>query len=398
MPRSSSTEPRYRRRRQWSIAISLGLVLLLVFVVAYVYYQREVVGTRDYEGEGNGNAVLIRVEEGDTVSGLVPQLLDDDVVGSRSAILSAADDAERNGTSRGLEAGYYALQEEMSADSAMTALTDDERRLGVIDIPTGLTMEDVTVVGGEANPGIFTSIADNSCREGLTDGLEDCVSVDDLREAVVSTPAAELGVPDWAVDAVDARADDPRRLEGLIAPGVHLFNPTSSAPEIVRSLVEQSAEIYEGTGLVEASGAVDLSPYEMITAASLIEREAPEGDFDKVARVILNRLAEDQRLEFDSTVNYDVAAQEVATTDEDRGRQTPWNTYAKNGLPETPIASPGVGALQAVEHPAEGDWLYFVTVDMDGRTVFNRDFSAHEDAIEESRRNGVLDSGREPGA
>lgn len=394
MPRKIRTEPRYRRRRQWSIAISLALVLLLVFVVVYVYYQREVVGSRDYEGEGNGNVVLVRVNEGDTVSGLLPQLLDDNIVGSRSAMLSAADDAERNGDSRGLEAGYYALQEEMSAESAMAALTDDERRLGVIDIPTGLSLEDVAVVGGETRTGIFTAVAENSCREGLTDSLDDCVSVDDLRQTVATTPAEELGVPEWAVEPVEARGDDPRRIEGLISPGVHLFDPTSDPTEIVRSLLEDSAETYEGTGLVEASDSVGLSPYEMITAASLVEREAPEGDFDKVARVILNRLHEDQNLEFDSTVNYDVSAQEVATTDEDRGRNTPWNTYAKEGLPDTPIASPGIGALQAVEHPADGDWLYFVSVDMDGRTVFNRDFADHEAAIEESRRNGVLDSAR----
>lgn len=394
MPRKIRTEPRYRRRRQWSIAISLALVLLLVFVVAYVYYQREVVGTRDYDGDGNGNPVLVRVDEGDTISGLIPQMLEDDVVGSRSAMLAAAEEAEHRGEVRGLEAGYYALQERMSADSAMAALTDDERRLGVVDIPTGLTLEDITVVGGDTRDGIFSSIAANSCREGLTDSLEDCVTVDDLRATIAETDPVELGVPDWAVANVEARGDDPRRIEGLIAPGVHLFDPTAGPTEILQTLLESSAQIYENTGLLPASEVVGLSPYDMITAASLIEREAPEGDFDKVARVILNRLDEGQQLEFDSTVNYDVAAQEIATTDEDRARNTPWNTYAMPGLPETPIASPGITALQAVEHPAEGDWLYFVTVDLDGRTVFNREFSDHEEAVEESRANGVLDSAR----
>ncbi|RHZ90473.1 ABC transporter substrate-binding protein, partial [Cereibacter sphaeroides] len=146
--------------------------------------------------------------EGDTVSGLIPQLLEDGVVGSRSAMLSAAENAEQTGDSRGLEAGYYALQEEMSAENAMAALTDDERRLGVVDIPTGSTLEDVTVVGGDTRAGIFTSIADNSCRDGLTDGLEDCVSVEELRESIVSSSAAELGVPEWATEAVDSRPDD----------------------------------------------------------------------------------------------------------------------------------------------------------------------------------------------
>jgi UPF0755 protein len=395
LPRKIRTEPRYRRRRQWSIAISLALVLLLIFVVAYVYYEREVVGTRDYEGEGDGNVVLIRVDEGDTVSGLIPQLLEDDVVGSRSAMLTAADEAEQRGENRGLEAGYYALQQKMSAEAAMGALTDDERRLGVIDIPTGLTLEDVTVVGGETRDGIFTSIANNSCREGLTDGLEDCVSVDDLRETIASTPGRRAGGPGVGRGERRGPRGRPASDRGPHRPGRAPVRPDRRAAGDRDLPAGGLRGGLRGDG--PARGVrerVGLSPYEMVTAASLIEREAPEGDFDKVARVILNRLDEDQQLEFDSTVNYDVAAQEVATTDEDRGRDTPWNTYAKKGLPDTPIASPGITALQAVEHPAEGDWLYFVTVDTDGRTVFNRSFSDHEAAIEESRRNGVLDSAR----
>jgi len=394
MPSTTSISPRYRRRRQWSIAVGAALVILLVFVVAYVYWQREVVGTRDYDGDGNGKVVLVRVEDGDTVSGLVPQLLDDNVVGSRSAIISAADRAEQAGEFRDLQAGYYALQEKMSADSALDALTDDERRLGVIDVPNGSTLDDTAVVGGDPRTGILSMIAQNSCREGLTDGLENCVTVDQLHEVIAQTAPAELGVPDWATSEVDARGDDGRRIEGLISPGIHVFDPTAEPLEIVRELVTSSVTEYEGTGLVEMASTVGLTPYQVLTAASLVEREAPAGDFDKVARVILNRLNEDQMLQFDSTVNYDVDEQEVATTDEDRGRHTPWNTYAKKGLPDTPIASPGVEAMQAVERPAEGDWLYFVTVDQEGTTVFNRDFQAHEDAIEESRANGVLDSAR----
>ena len=110
----------------------------------------------------------------------------------------------------------------------------------------------------------------------------------------------------------------------------------------------------------------------MINAASLVEREAPAGEFDKVARVILNRLKAPMKLEFDSTVNYGLTSQEVATTDEDRKRVTPWNTYAKEGLPDTPIASPSIQAIEAVENPAQGNWLFFVTIDKKGTTVFKR--------------------------
>ncbi len=62
------------------------------------------------------------------------------------------------------------------------------------------------------------------------------------------------------------------------------------------------------------------------------------------------------------------------------------------GLPATPICSPGQPALAAAEQPAPGDWLYFVTIDMQGTTLFTRDYQQHLANIELAKRNGVLDS------
>jgi UPF0755 protein len=84
----------------------------------------------------------------------------------------------------------------------------------------------------------------------------------------------------------------------------------------------------------------------------------------------------------------------VATTDADRGLSTPWNTYVRPGLPATPICSPGQPALSAAEQPAAGDWLYFVTIDMQGTTLFTRDYEQHLANIELAKHNGVLDSAR----
>ena len=377
-------QPKYRRRRQWAGALSIALVLLLVGTLVFIWYQREVVGTRDYEGTGNGKIVMIRVDEGDSVASLVPELVEKNVVGSRRALLS---EVSKEGPT--LQAGYYPLQEEMSAKSALDKLSDEKSRRGVVDIPTGLTLNDVTVVGGKTRLGIYTLISKQTCQDEKT-----CVSGDKLREAVAQSTPAELGIPEWAQDAVNRRGGDPQRIEGLISPGIHVFDPTTNPKEMMKTLLTASAKQYENTGLLSSAGKVGLSPYQMVTAASLIEREAPANDFDKVGRVILNRLHDKQKLEFDSTVNYSLSEQEVATTDADRKRRTPWNTYAKQGLPDTPIASPGLKALHAIENPAPGDWLYFVTIDKDGTTVFNRDFAEHEKAIERSRANGVLDSER----
>ncbi|WP_267983060.1 endolytic transglycosylase MltG, partial [Acinetobacter baumannii] len=135
-------------------------------------------------------------------------------------------------------------------------------------------------------------------------------------------------------------------------------------------MVSASAALYESTGLLQSGGETGLTPYESLIAASLFEREALPQDMGKVARVIVNRVKVDQPLQFDSTVNYALDTTEVATTDADRARRTPWNTYAMAGLPATPIAAPSAAALRAVEQPEPGPWLYFVTIDKQGTTLF----------------------------
>ena len=191
------------------------------------------------------------------------------------------------------------------------------------------------------------------------------------------------------------RGADPKRLEGLIAPGEYTIDPKSDAKAILKDLITKSAQEYQKTNIESRAQVIGLSPYELLTAASLVEREAPANDFGKVARVILNRLHKPMKLEFDSTVNYDLPEVEVATTDADRNRQTPWNTYAKEGLPETPIASASIKAIEAMENPEEGKWLFFVTVDKNGRTVFSDTYEQHLAAVEEAQKGDVLNSRRQ---
>jgi UPF0755 protein len=148
-------------------------------------------------------------------------------------------------------------------------------------------------------------------------------------------------------------------------------------------------------GILDAAAALNISPYEVLIVGSLVQKEAQPADFAKVARVIYNRLASDyDRLEFDSTVNYPLDRQEVATTDEDRATETPWNTYAMPGLPATPICSPGAEALAAAERPEPGDWLYFVTIDSDGTTLFTSDYQEHLANRDKALNSGFLNSGR----
>ena len=284
----------------------------------------------------------------------------------------------------------YRLQQQMSAAAAVAAFVNPANRVQSLDIANGATLMDVRVVGGSVRPGIFSQIHDVMCAQSP----DNCFSVDELEDVAANVDPAELGAPQWALDKVRAQGANPRRLEGLIEPGEYVLSPNSTAQEVLTQLLTASTKSYNETNILERAQTIGLTPYELLTAASLVEREAPAGDFGKVARVILNRLDEDMQLEFDSTVNYDLEDQEVATTDEDRARETPWNTYAKVGLPDTPIASPSLDAIKAMENPADGDWLFFVTVDQKGTTEFNRTFEEHQQDMQKSIDNGVLDSNR----
>ncbi|RSZ63599.1 endolytic transglycosylase MltG [Corynebacterium hylobatis] len=384
-------EPKYVKRRQRGLAVFAASLILIIGAVVYIGVQisgqAPTVNERDFQGSGNSVYQLVEIPEGSSVSQLGPELEERGIVRTDSAFQTAA---ANNPEAASIQPGFYRLQGEMSAASAVQALLDPANRVELLDIHGGSTLMDVQVVGGSNRPGVYSQISQVTC----TEGSSNCISSEELQRVGATTDPAALGVPEWAQATVAARGEDPKRLEGLIVPGRYVVNPELDATGIITDLVTRSAQQYADTGIVERADALGLSPYELLTAASLVEREAPAGDFDKVARVILNRLEEPMRLEFDSTVNYGLPDVEIATTDEDRAQVTPWNTYASDGLPETPIAAASIEAIEAMENPAEGDWLFFVTIDRDGTTVFNDTFEEHLADVQQSLDAGVLDTNR----
>ncbi len=380
------------RRRRRTVGLLTLVVLGGVAAAAVLLAMRMFGGDskpQDYAGDGKAD-VLFQVHPGDTTDVIAQALSDQDVVASAPEFITAADG---NDAIRMIDPGFYLMRTEISAASAVQRLTDPANRVGKVTISEGRQLDDITDLrNNKKSDGIFTLIAQASCY--TIDGEERCVSAKALADAAANAPLAELKVPDWAVGPVTELGDDHRRIEGLIAAGTWQFDPTAEPTQILASLLSTSGAHYLQTGLLEAAAAVDMTPYEVLTVASLLQKEAHPDDFAKVSRVIYNRLEVPQRLQMDSTVNYSLDRQEIATTDADRARVTPWNTYAADGLPATPIGSPGGPALTAAEHPEKGDWLYFVTVDMDGTTLFTRDYQKHLANIEIARRNGVLDSVR----
>jgi UPF0755 protein len=382
---------RERRRRHTTrgilVSLAIGVVIAAVFVGSRLWHGG---GSRyDFAGDGKQDLV-VEVHSGDSTTAIGETLHKENVIKTVKAFLGAA---ENNQAITAIQPGYYRMRTELPAATAVKRLVDPGSRVGKLVIPEGQQLDDTAdVKTNDTTPGIFTMIARASCVE--LDGNKHCVSDADLRAAAEKTPLPSLLVPPWAVPSVTAMGNDHRRIEGLIAPGTWNINPSASPEEILSTLINSSAELYLKSGLQDTATAMNMSPYNVLVVASLVQRESKPQDFAKVARVIYNRLAEHRKLEFDSTVNYPLDRREVATTDGDRAQTTPWNTYAIDGLPATPICSPGTDALKAAEHPEDGDWLYFVTIDTQGTTLFTRDYQQHLANIELAKRNGVLDSAR----
>lgn len=373
--------------RRSTLTLGVVIVLVLALFAGLVQHRRSQVPVYpDYQGAGSGS-VLVEVALGVTAASLAPKLVSMGVVKSEAAFIQAANN---NPNITSMQPGFYQLRKEMAAARAVERLLDPSNRAGAVNLPGGVTLEDVRVVNGETVFGIYRHLAKASC---YTKGEQrHCISAAAFRKAVANAGPAQLGVPSWARHAVAAAKYPARKIEGLILPGVHVFNPTHTPLEIIRELVTSSAEIYQQSGLVDAAKAQKLLPYEVVVGASLIQREVGAADYGKAARVIVNRLKRHQPLQFDSTVNYGLSEQQVATSEAARGAETPWNTYAMKGLPTTPICSPTLEAVEAMEKPTPGKWLYFVTVDKQGTTKFNVTLKDHERDIEEAHRNGVFDS------
>jgi UPF0755 protein len=124
------------------------------------------------------------------------------------------------------------------------------------------------------------------------------------------------------------------------------------------------------------------TPYEALILASIVEKETavPE-EYPQVAGVFIRRLAKNMRLQADPTVIYGMGVDfDGNIRRRDLRADTPYNTYVHKGLPPTPIALPGAGAIAAAVNPAPGDALYFVATG-NGRHVFSRTLKEHNRAV-----------------
>ncbi len=171
--------------------------------------------------------------------------------------------------------------------------------------------------------------------------------------------------------------------EGYLFPATYPLGEQSTPASVLAYMVDTANRRFGAQKVKSGAEGQAVSVYQAVTIASIAQAEAEtRQDMGKVARVVYNRMNLGMPLQMDSTVNYALNRSTIDTSTADTQVASPYNTYARMGLPPTPIANPGDDALAAALDPPRGDWLYFVTV-KPGDTRFTADYAEHLRNVEE---------------
>ena len=350
-------ERRLVRKRKRRRAIRTFFVLLLTLALisggAYFAYTQlrgsssSSTTADDYPGPGSGQ-VVVTVYDGESGQQIGQRLVDAGVVKSLTAFIRAFD---ANKAAVSIRPGSYTLKKEMSASGAIAALLDDANR----------SDNTVTVTPGQTKDQVAEQIS-----------MVANIPLDQVKSAMADTAA--LGLP----------AEANGNVEGWLAPGSYELAEGATATSLISQMITRTTQRLDGLGVAAADRE------KILTKASILEREVRNTEYlPMVSRVIDNRLADTNGethglLQMDSTVLYGVGKTGGIPTADDLAAENPYNTYRNPGLPPSPISQPSTEAIEAALHPAEGNWLYFVTVNLDtGETLFA---ATHDEQTQNTKR------------
>ena len=173
-------------------------------------------------------------------------------------------------------------------------------------------------------------------------------------------------------------------IEGFLFPATYRVTAEATTEDILKMMADAFDERLTND-MRNRAKELNLSVYELVTLASLVEKEAKyKEDQAVIAQVFFKRLEVGMPLQSDATLQYLMDAPKEDVTIDDTKMDSPYNTYQNYGLPPGPIANPGLDAINAVLYPADTDYLYFVA-DRDGHNHFTDTYSAHLDKVSEVR-------------
>lgn len=253
--------------------------------------------------------------------------------------------AKINGYDSRFMAGSYALRRGMDMQEILEKLVQGEAEEYEIAIPEGFTVKDIAERLGE---------------EGIAE------KEDFLKRAEKFAPYPYMK----ATDKVKYRA------EGFLFPATYKVQAEVTVEELLE-LMTNTFDQRLTPSMRRRAEEMGLSVHELVTLASLVEKEARyDEDRPIIAQVFLKRLKLDMPLQSDATLQYLMDAPKEDLSISDTKMESPYNTYQNRGLPPGPVANPGLESIQAVLHPADTDYLYFVA-DREGHNHYTDNYDEH---------------------
>lgn len=299
---------------------------------------------------GTGQPVTFVVKEGISGSQIARDLEEANVISDRHRFEALA---KLTGGSSDLKAGCYVFAERTPAAEVIVRLREGITSLGSLAVPEGRRVEEV----GAA-----------------------------LERAGITTAEAWRAALDSAPRDLLPEIPPGTSLNGYLFPATYPVECRADAPRMVQAMLEAfSARVTPE--LVDEAKRKGLSLHQVVTLASIVEREAAvRAEQPVIASVFLNRIDEGMPLQADPTVQYAIATAnppsadgtwwKTGLTEADLQFESPYNTYLHRGLPPGPIANPGIDAILAVIRPATTEYLYFVAKG-DGSHAFATTLAEH---------------------
>lgn len=374
--RERSSRGRHSRRRRNRGLIAVVAIILVGLIAGVGWFAvRPIWGyfhPSDYSGMGTGSVQIV-VHPGDTAEQIGQTLVSDGVVASVRAFTDAADN---DADAANIQPGSYLLHRHMAAQDALNLLLRPSSRINSdVVIPEGATVVDVEK-RLTAPPCTARSAPGSMCGLGLP-------------RAQVLAALEHVGGLGLPTDYTDG-GKTPPSAEGFLYPATYPFDDKTSAAAALGQMTSAFTEEVRKIGFTSRAKALGLTPYQGLIVASIAQSEAKyPADMAKVARVVLNRLAQHRNLQIDATSVYAAKLQGLDPTKQIHAQaKGPYNTYTHPGLPPTPISNPGEAALNAVAHPAKGNWLYYVNGDAAGHLAFFHSQSRFAKAVQTCRAHG----------
>ncbi len=294
-----------------------ALVFSLIFTVFAINIHNAFL-LIDYRSKSSLEKVEVTVYNGDTGLEIARKLYEAGVVKTSKAFYRQALADKR---SNGISPGIHTLDKKISAESALNQLLDTERNRGLLRFAEGLRAYEVISI-----------LNKSALLEGEFSGKV--------------LPNQRYGT---------------NNLEGFLFPAQYAFGPGTTVDQAIVQMLERFEVSAKQSNLDQCYEGY--TAYQCLIIASIAQAEGDRQDYTKIARAIYNRLAIGMPLQMNTTVEYAAKLRgQIRMSYKQLEINSKYNTYKYRGLPPSPIGNPGEEAMAASVNPADGDWLFFVTV------------------------------------